>query len=173
MAPWWPATGLSSAARTSSALASLTLRSSAMDLRMTAFGTRIHATRCEERTIFSSPCQLTCDCFVALQDADCANRYTSDSPKYAGVKNQSTCPLPDDVPSWTHDACTCAPSSFENQTECGACNGPIRCGKDKFCVGFDGSEVVCYGSATKCLWNENTCKTVSAQPTHAQRRLPL
>ena len=39
------------------------------------------------------------------------------------------------------------------------CKGPIKCGKNKFCVGFENDRVYCYGSTHACLWNLNDCQT--------------
>ena len=39
----------------------------------------------------------------------------------------------------------------------GKCQGPAKCGKNRFCVGFEGKKVYCYGSDVGCLWNDNTC----------------
>ena len=39
----------------------------------------------------------------------------------------------------------------------GKCQGPTKCGRNHFCVGFEGKKVFCYGSDTRCLWYSNTC----------------
>ena len=33
------------------------------------------------------------------------------------------------------------------------CFGPIRCGSNNFCVGFEYDRIFCYGSENGCLWN--------------------
>ena len=35
----------------------------------------------------------------------------------------------------------------------------MRCGKNKFCVGFEGNRVYCYGKSDGCLWDSNDCST--------------
>ena len=39
------------------------------------------------------------------------------------------------------------------------CLGPAyaKCGEHKFCVGFEGNKVYCYGSNNRCLWNSQDC----------------
>eukprot|EP01047_Picozoa_sp_COSAG01_P021106 COSAG01_NODE_1215_length_11206_cov_8.747096_5_plen_1561_part_00 len=35
----------------------------------------------------------------------------------------------------------------------------MKCGVNRFCVGFEGSQVFCYGASNGCLWNQNDCST--------------
>jgi hypothetical protein len=37
------------------------------------------------------------------------------------------------------------------------CEGPSKCGTNKFCVGFEGLQVFCYGNDHGCLWKSNDC----------------
>ena len=32
-----------------------------------------------------------------------------------------------------------------------------KCGRNKFCVGFEKDRVYCYGASDGCLWNKNDC----------------
>lgn len=42
------------------------------------------------------------------------------------------------------------------------CVGPIKCGENNFCVGFEGDKVYCYGKPNGgCYWKENDCTTDS------------
>ena len=34
------------------------------------------------------------------------------------------------------------------------CYGPSKCGKNGFCVGFEGNSIYCYGSTSGCLWGK-------------------
>ena len=35
----------------------------------------------------------------------------------------------------------------------------MKCGVNKFCVGFEANKVYCYGSSSGCLWSKNDCNT--------------
>ena len=37
------------------------------------------------------------------------------------------------------------------------CEGPVRCGKKNFCVGYEKNYVYCYGSSDGCKWGTNDC----------------
>ena len=47
--------------------------------------------------------------------------------------------------------------TYINLSLTGKCQGPTKCGRNHFCVGFEGKKVFCYGSDTRCLWYSNTC----------------
>ena len=37
------------------------------------------------------------------------------------------------------------------------CHGPVKCGENRFCVGFEGQKVYCYGATIGCKWNSQDC----------------
>ena len=48
--------------------------------------------------------------------------------------------------------------SVDSQNTIGnKCLGPVKCGENKFCVGFEGNKVYCYGLTSGCKWYTNDC----------------
>ena len=37
------------------------------------------------------------------------------------------------------------------------CIGPVKCGDNQFCVGFEGNIPYCYGDKDGCKWNREDC----------------
>jgi len=78
-------------------------------------------------------------------DQDCIDKYTTSSPKFTDG----------DRPS-------CSNITSTNWRTPDACPNPysIKCGRNKFCVGFESNhEVYCYGDNNGCKWNSNDCNT--------------
>merc|ERR1711962_842122 len=52
------------------------------------------------------------------------------------------------------------------------CEGPAKCGKFGFCLGFEGSRVYCYGNRDSCLFGSNDCRTDAdcAKYSYASRK---
>lgn len=66
----------------------------------------------------------------------------------------TTKPTPYPTPRPTPRPTPSPPNLTQAQWQRQKCIGPVKCGSSRWCLGFEGSKVYCYGKSTTCIPND-------------------